>query len=344
MADQRFFQRAGPFALDDIVNRIGARMAGAAALGVMVRDLASLEEAKPGDLSVFADPRYRAAFEGTRASAVLTSPELAGEAPANGPCLVLIAEPRLAYTEISKIFYPNPPIEPGIDPHAAIAATATLGAGCQIDAGAVIGAHARIGARCHIGCNTVIGPAVVLGDDCVVGANATLSHALIGDRVGIFSGAVIGAQGFGFVPGPRGPVRIPQLGRVIIEDDAEIGANTTIDRGATGDTVIGAGTVIDNLVQIAHNVRIGRSCALAAQVGIAGSTQIGDGVQIGGQTAIAPHLTVGAGVRIAARSGVMRDIEPNLTVGGAPAIAIRDWHRQNAGLARMFGRRPRPLR
>jgi len=344
MADQRFFQRAGPFSLNDIVHRIGGRFVDAAAVDIIVRDLASLEDAGPGDLSMFAEPRYRSAFLGTRASAVLTSPELAGEPPAGGACLVLVAEPRLAYTQISKLFYPNPPIEAGVDPRAVIAPTASIGAGCRIDAGAVIGADARLGARCHIGCNAVIGPGVVLGDACIVGANATVSHALVGHRAEIFSGAVIGAQGFGFVPGPRGPVRIPQLGRVIIEDDVEIGANTTVDRGSTGDTVIGAGTVIDNLVQIAHNVRIGRGCALAAQIGIAGSTRIGDGVQIGGQTAIAPHLTIGDGVKIAARSGVMRDIEPNMTVGGAPAMAIRDWHRQNATLARMAARRQRPQR
>jgi UDP-3-O-[3-hydroxymyristoyl] glucosamine N-acyltransferase len=343
MADQRFFPRAGPFALNEIASRIGAQASGAVP-DIMVRDLASLEDAEPGDLSVFADPRYRSAFQVTRASAVLTSPELAAEAPAGGACLVLIAEPRLAFTQVSKLFYPSPPIEPGIDARAVLAPSAAIGAGCQIDAGAVIGADARIGARCHIGCNAVIDPGVVLGDDCIVGPNATVSHALVGNRAEIFAGAVVGAQGFGFVPGPRGPVRIPQLGRVIVEDDVEIGANTTIDRGATGDTVIGAGTVIDNLVQIAHNVRIGRCCVIAAQVGIAGSTQIGDGVQIGGQTAIAPHLTIGAGVKMAARSGVMRDIEPNITVGGAPAMPIRDWHRQNAGLARMFGRRPRPPR
>jgi UDP-3-O-[3-hydroxymyristoyl] glucosamine N-acyltransferase len=180
---------------------------------------------------------------------------------------------------------------------------------------------------------------VVVGDDCRIGAETSISNAIIGARVEIAGCGSIGGPGFGFVPGPTGPLRMLQVGRVIVENDVAIGANCAIDRGATGDTVIGAGTVIDNLVQIGHNVRLGRNCVLSGQVGFAGSTVLGDGVRVGGQVAISDHLTIGSGARIAGRSGVMRDVEPGGAVGGYPALPLRQWHRQTAGLLRLFSRK-----
>lgn len=340
MADQRFFRRAGPFRLGELAERIGAQLEDPAANDCRIEDLANLTDARPGELSLLTERRHMQAFTATRASAVVTSNDFTGAASAGRTHLVVVPEPRLAYARLGKLFYPSPRMESGTDPRAVVAADARIGEACRIEAGAMIGAGAMVGDRCHIGANAVIGPGVVLGNDCMVGPNASLGHALIGDRVQIYAGVTIGTPGFGFVAGPTGPIRVPQLGRVIVEDDVEIGANSTVDRGALGDTVIGRGTVIDNLVQIAHNVRIGQFCVLAAQSGVAGSTVLGDGVMVGGQVAIKDHLVVGDGAQIAGKSGVMRDVEPGGRVGGYPALPIREWHRLNAGLLRLFGRRP----
>lgn len=335
MPDARFFRRAGPFPLGAIARHVGAEEPAAAAAALAIHDIAALDLAQPGEISVFNDMRYAAALCGTAASAVISSRDLARHAPAGMP-LLLVANPRLAYAETGHLFYPPPALEPGIDPAARIHAAAAIGAGTQIDAGAVVGLGAEIGERCHIAFNAVIGEGVRLGADCRIGANTAISHALIGKRVGIETCVTIGGQGFGFVPGPHGLRRMLQLGRVVIEDDVQIGANCAIDRGATGDTVIGAGTVLDNLVHIGHNVRLGRRCIICGQVGIAGSSVIGDGVMMGGQVGIADHLTVGAGAQIAAKSGVMRDVEPGAVMGGFPALPVKHWHRQTLGLARLF--------
>lgn len=335
MPDLRFFHRAGPFSLRDIAALVGAEPLRPEADAITIHDIGPLDTAGPQDISVFADVRYRDALTPSRACAIISSRNLARHA-SDSNRLIYVKDPRLAYAQVGQLFYPLPALEPGINPRALVHDSATIGAGTQIDAGAVIGRGAEIGARCHIGCNTVVGDRVRVGDDCRIGANTSISHALIGKRVGIESGVTIGSQGFGFVPSATGHARILQLGRVIIEDDVQIGAQCAIDRGATGDTHIGTGTVIDNLVQIAHNVRLGRYCVVCAQVGIAGSSVVGDGVMIGGQVGIVDHVTVGDGVRIAAMSGIVRNIAPGAVVGGTPALPIRSWHRQTIGLARMF--------
>ena len=337
MTDRRFFRSSGPFSLDCLADRIGAEPPASEAGSILIHDISALESAGPGDLSLYCDARYVTAFLETGASAVVTTRELGRHAP-DGSCLLFAAEPKLAFAQIGHLLYPAAEIEPGIHASAQVHPSAVIGRGSQIDAGAIIECDVRIGDGCHVGYHAVLGPGVVLGNDCRIGAHTAIGNALIGERVEIGSCVSIGGQGFGFVTGPSGLLRVLQVGRVIVEDDVEIGANCAIDRGAMGDTVIGAGTVIDNLVQIGHNVRLGRNCVLSGQVGVAGSTVLGNGVMVGGQAAISDHLNIGSGARIAGKSGVMRDVEPNGAVGGYPAVPIRQWHRQTAGLLRLFSR------
>jgi UDP-3-O-[3-hydroxymyristoyl] glucosamine N-acyltransferase len=199
----------------------------------------------------------------------------------------------------------------------------------------VIAESAEIGDRVSIGPGAAIGPGTIIGDDCAIGAGAVVTHAILGKRVALLAGAVIGEAGFGFVPGPDGPTRMPQLGRVIIGDDVEIGANSCVDRGALGDTVIGAGVKIDNLVQIGHNVVIGPMTVIAAQTGISGSVRIGAGVLMGGQVGVAQHLEIGDGAQLAAQSGVMRNVPPGEKWAGAPAKPAKVWFREITLLARL---------
>lgn len=334
MADARFFHRAGPFTLSDIAAVVGAEPLPPDDLALPIHDIAALESAEPEHISVFSDVRYLDALAPTRAGAIIISRKLAHHASPSSR-LLYVADPRRAYAQVGRLFYPPQPLEPGIHARASVHPSASIGAGTQIDAGAVIGRDVDIGERCHIGANVVIGDGVLIGDDCHIGANCCISHALIGHRVEIETSVTIGSQGFGFVPGPAGLERMLQLGRVIVEEGVKIGANCAIDRGATDDTVIGAGSVLDNLVHIAHNVRLGRHCVICAQVGIAGSTVVGDGVMMGGQTGVADHLVVGRGAQIAAKSGVMRSVAPGAVMGGFPAIPIKDWHRQTVGIARL---------
>ena len=334
MPDPRFFALAGPFTLAEIAEATGASLAADADPAMRLSDVAPIGKAQAQHLSFLDNRKYVDAFTACRAGACIAPAELAHRAPP-GVAVLTSEAPYKAYALAAAMFYPTPAPEPGVHPAAVIDAEAELGDGCRIEAGAVIAAGTRIGARCLIGANVVIGPAVEIGDDTQVGAGASLSHCLIGARVSIFPGVCIGQEGFGFALDPQGHVSVPQLGRVLIGDDVEIGANTTIDRGSGPDTVIGQGCRLDNLVQVAHNVRIGRGSVVAAQTAFAGSVTIGDFVLIGGQVAVSGHLTVGDGARIAGQSGVVKDIEPGATMGGTPAVPIRQWHRQSAVLARM---------
>src|ERR1700704_4330288 len=334
MADPRFFDRAGPYSLADLAALSGARLSQPGDADRLFRDVAPLENAGPDDVTFLDNRKYVDAFARSRAGAAFVGERLADRAPA-GMVVLVTAEPYKAFARVAQAFYPMKPAIARRAASAVIDPTATVPEDCDIGAHVVIEAGARLGARCQIGGNTVIGAAVELGEDCRVGTNVTLSHCLIGARVVLHPGVRIGQPGFGFAPDAQGPVKIPQLGRVVIGDDVDIGANTTIDRGSGHDTVIGSGTMIDNLVQIGHNVVLGRGCILAAQAGISGSTKLGDFVMVGGQAGFAGHLNIGSGARVAGTAGVMRDVAPGETVCGSPAVPIASFMRQVAILQRL---------
>ena len=334
MPDPRFFDVAGPFTLAEIAEAAGAGLAAGADPAMTLSDVAPLGQAEPEHLSFLDNRKYVEAFTTCRAGACIAPAALADRAPPD--VAILTSEtPYKSYALAAALFHPVPVPVPGVHATAIVDPAAVVGEGCRIEAGAVVEARARIGARCLIGTNVTVGPAVEIGDDTRIAAGASLSHCIVGKRVSIFPGVRIGQEGFGFAIDRSGHVRVPQLGRVLIEDDVEIGANTTIDRGAGPDTVIGQGCRIDNLVQIAHNVRIGRGSLIAAQVGIAGSARIGEFVMMGGQVGVTGHLTVGDGVQLVGQTGVIRELEPGGTYAGTPAVPIRQWHRQSAHLARL---------
>ncbi|HWB47677.1 MAG TPA: UDP-3-O-(3-hydroxymyristoyl)glucosamine N-acyltransferase [Stellaceae bacterium] len=334
MADPRFFQRTGPLSLEALAALSGAQLASDADAQQLIEDVAPLETAGPTDVTFLDNRKYIDAFAKSRAGAAFVSASMAPRAPA-GMTLLVTREPYKAFARAVQAFYPPLPVVPSRAASAIIDPSARVPDDCAIGANVVIEARVKLGARCEIGANTVIAAGVELGDDCRVAANVTLSHCLIGHRVVLHPGVRIGQAGFGFAPDAGGAIKIPQLGRVIIGDDVDIGANTTIDRGSGHDTVIGPGTMIDNLVQIGHNVVLGRGCILAGQVGISGSTKLGDFVMAGGQAGLAGHLTIGTGAKIGAKAGLMKDVAPGETVIGSPAVPIVAFWRQVAMIQRL---------
>ena len=335
MADPRFFTVHGPFTLNELAAAAGAEIGEGADGDRLFTDVAALDSAGGSDVSFLDNRKYIDAFTRSGAGACIVAPDLAGRAP-RGMALLLSAKPYRGYARIARLFYPVARPEAGISGAAHVDPEATIGEGCRIEAGAVISRRAKIGSRTVIRANAVIGEGVVVGDDTEIGACASLSHCVVGSRVVIYPGVRIGQQGFGFAMDSEGHVAVPQLGRVIIHDDVEIGANSTIDRGAGPDTVVGPGTMIDNLVQLGHNIQTGRGCAIAAQVGISGSTRLGDFVALGGQVGLSGHLSIGDGVMVAAQGGVIRDVAPGEKVGGTPAVPISQWHRQTVALQRLI--------
>ena len=333
--DGRFFARSGPFPLAQLAEASGGDITGDGAR--LFGGVAPLQTAGPDHISFIDNVRYRDMLAQTAAGAVIVHPDIAARVPA-GAAAIVTREPYLAWARIAGLFHPLPPTRPGIHPTALVDPSATVDPSAEIGPYCVIEAAAEIGPRCRLGMGVSIGPGVVLGADCRVGAHVTVSHALIGARVTLFPGVRIGQEGFGFAPTATGFVTIPQLGRVILENDVEVGANTTIDRGSAQDTVVGAGTRIDNLVQIGHNVQLGRCCVIVAQVGISGSTVFEDFVQVAGQSGFAGHLHIGKGAQIGGRSGVMADVPAKAVVVGNPAQPIRQFFRQVAVLKRLAAR------
>ncbi len=336
MPDSRFYRRAGPYSLAEIASISGCEI-GSAPADLSIVDVGTLSGAGPGDISFFHDAGLSEECASSKCGACITTSELA-DSVSGRRAVLTCSEPRLAFAKVAAAFYPALDSAFFSQQGEAISPKAHIGKSVHLGLGAVVGARAEIGDGTRIGANAVIGPGVVLGEACVIGENVTITHAIFGNRVYVSAGTQIGQDGFGFVPSKTGLIKIPQLGRVIIGDDVDVGANCTIDRGALDDTVVGQGTKIDNLVQIGHNVTIGRNCILVSQVGISGSCRIGDGVVIGGQGGLADHITVGDGAQIAAKSGIMRDVPPGETVMGYPAKPIRQFWREIAALARLTKR------
>ncbi len=338
-----FFERAGPFSLGVVAEAAGAKAADGADLGLAIKDVRPLDSASRGDLSFLDNPKYLPLFAATAASACLVAPKFAGHAPAGTVCLVT-PEPYRAFALALILFYPDTmkpkvALAGGTDRSPMVAPSAMIEPGAIIEPGAVVGPEARIGRGTTIAAGTVIGYRVHVGRDGHIGPNASVTHALIGNHVTIHAGAAIGQDGFGFAMSKAGHLKVPQIGRVIIQDGVEIGANTTIDRGALRDTVIGEGTKIDNLVQIGHNVVIGRHCVIVAQTGISGSAELGDFVALGGQVGVVGHVKIGAGAQIAASSNVRGDVPPGVRWGGTPAKPVRLWFRELTLLQRLAERK-----
>ncbi len=338
MADKRFFSRSGPFALAKIAEvgqcQLYKTVPSEISEGTMFFDVAPLEQAAGDQVSVFHNSKYSEELRNTKAGILILSSQNVESSPSNTP--ILISEsPYRSFALIASAFYPQAFSTSMNSTNDRIHPSAKLGTRCQIEPGVVIGENVEIGDNVSIAANTVIGKSVIIGDNTSIGANVTISHSLVGASVVIYPGARIGQAGFGFHMDESGHIQVPQLGRVIIEDGVEIGSNTTIDRGSLQDTVIGAGSRIDNLVQIAHNVQIGKGCVIVAQVGISGSTKIGDFSALAGQVGIAGHLNIGKRTRIAAQSGVMRDVDDGAAIGGSPAVTALQWHRQTVTLAKI---------
>ncbi len=329
MADPRFFDNRGPFTLAELCAKLGASVPEGADASAPIADVAGLSGAVAAHLTFFTGERPVPDFLQSKAGFCLVSAKAKDvEAPA-GMVRIVVSSVEHAFAAACEAFYPDSnrlagPLQSGIDP------TAKIGAGVEIAPSVVVGPGVEIGDGTRLGPNTVIGRGVCIGRNCDVAGNTMITCAYIGDSVLILPGAQIGQPGFRFASNAQGHAKVPQLGRVIVQDRVEIGACTTIDRGGLGDTVVGEGTKIDNLVQIGHNTHIGRHCVIVSQVGISGSSEIGDFVILAGQVGLSDHVKIGSGARIAGQTGLIRGqvVEPGKDMGGTPGKPLKDWIRE----------------
>ncbi|MEZ5839615.1 MAG: UDP-3-O-(3-hydroxymyristoyl)glucosamine N-acyltransferase [Hyphomicrobiales bacterium] len=333
MSDPVFFRPAAPVSVAEIIELTGARLV-AGDETATIAGVAPLEHASDGDLAFLDNPKYAPALATTGASVIILGRRYADKAPA-GKTVLEAADPYRSFARVSARLFPAAVRlegafggEAGVAAGAHVHESARIEDGATIEPGAVVGAGAEVGRGTVICSGAGVGAGVRVGRDGYVGPGATLIHALLGNRVIIHPGVRVGQDGFGFAMGPQGHLKVPQVGRVIIQDDVEIGANTTIDRGANRDTIIGEGTKIDNLVQIGHNVVMGRHCVIVSQTGISGSTTLEDFVVLGGQVGCIGHVRVGMGAQIAASSNIASDVPPGARWGGSPAKPVREWFRE----------------
>jgi len=325
MPDPRFFESLPALSVSELAERVGGEVMRGG--DQQVSAVAPLASAGAGDVAFMGDRKFVAALGQSRAGCVIL-PASALEAVCADAAVITTDEPQAAWARASMALHRAIPLTGA--PHEDAAEDDTV----VFEPGAVVGAGARIGRGTRIGANSVIGPGVQIGRDCVIGANVTVAFALVGDRVRLMSGARIGEAGFGAARSRTGPVDVPQLGRVILQDGVTVGANSCIDRGAFDDTVVGENTKIDNLVMIGHNCVIGRNCLLAAHTGISGSVIVGDGVIFGGKAGIGDHIRIGEGARVAAGAGVLADVPAGETWSGYPAKPLRQFLRETIWLAK----------
>jgi UDP-3-O-[3-hydroxymyristoyl] glucosamine N-acyltransferase len=342
MNEPTFLRHSRGLTIGEIADLTGATPGSRIPHSRRVLNVAPLDRASPHDLAFFDNRKFAANAAATHAGVCLTTTALAGDLPSE-VAVLMVREPYRAFVTAARELFPqalrpSSLSAPGEFAGAHVDVRARVEDSVSIDPGAVIGPDVEIGSGSAIGANAVIGAGVRIGRDCSIGANATISTALIGDRVFIHPGCKIGQDGFGFVMGGKGHLKVPQVGRVIIQDDVEIGAGTTIDRGAIRDTVIGEGTKIDNLVQVGHNVSIGRHCILVAQTGISGSATVEDFVVLGARAGLGNNVTIGEGAQVAAISNVHGDVPPGARWGGSPAKPIKLWFREMKMLARLARR------
>ncbi len=328
MVDHNFYRKTGPHSLSKLAEMLSCEFIGNGE--ILIDDISTLEEARVNDISFFHKNKYLETLKKTKSQVILVDKNFNLDLNKN---LIVCKDPYYSMAKVALIFYPDS-IYPNYyfkDADRSI----EFDKSNMISSNTFIHKKARIGKNCKIGFNSFIGPNVIIGDNCLIGDNVSIYFSIIGKNVKIYQGVRIGSEGFGFIMQQNSIQKIPQLGRVIIGDCVEIGANTTIDRGSIGDTKIGKLTMLDNLVHVAHNVTIGNNCIIAAMTGISGSTMIGNNVLIGGQVGISGHINIGNNVKIAAKSGIMKNIKDNHVVGGYPADNILDWHRNTLILKKL---------